>query len=66
MSYYDIPERRLDPPEDTRKVVYRCAICKEPIYVGDDYYDIDGLGICCEECIKASRRYDAELEYPED
>lgn len=65
MSYYDIPERPLDPPEDTRKCVYRCAICEDPILEGDDYYEIPSLGPCCEKCIEDSRRHDAELDYPE-
>lgn len=63
MSYYDIPERPLDPPEDTRACCFRCAICREPILEGDDYYDIPDLGPCCEDCIKDSRRYDAEVPY---
>lgn len=65
MNYYDIPERRLDPPEDTRKEVYHCIICDEPIYEGDDYYDIPGLGPCCEPCIDDAHCYEAELDYPE-
>jgi hypothetical protein len=60
-SRYNIPERPLDPPEDTRKRVYSCAICGEEILEGDDYYDIPELGPCCEECIKTSKRYGAEL-----
>lgn len=65
MSYnqYDIPERPLDPPEDTRKRVYRCAICEGDIREGDDYYDIPELGPCCETCIKDAKRYEAEPEY---
>jgi hypothetical protein len=66
MNYYDIPERRLDPPEYTRKEVYHCRICDGDILEGDDYYDIPGLGPCCEECIADAKRYEAELEYPED
>lgn len=62
MSYYDIPERPLDPPEDRRKVVYRCRLCDGEIREGDDYYHIEGVGPCCEECIKESKRYDAEME----
>lgn len=65
MSYYDIPERPLDPPEDRRAVVYRCRICDGEIREGDDYYNVPGLGPCCEECIDESKRYDAELDYPE-
>ena len=65
MSYYDIPERPLDPPEPTLRKVYTCAICDEPIYEGQDYFEIPGLGPCCEGCISECRRYEAELEYPE-
>lgn len=63
MSYYDIPERPLDPPEDTRAVVYRCRICDGEILEGDDYYNVPGLGFCCEECIDESKCYDAEIPY---
>lgn len=62
MSYYDIPERDLDPPEDRRRRVYSCAICEEAILEGDDYYDIPGLGPCCETCIEEARCLDAEME----
>lgn len=65
MNIYDIPERPLDPPEDTRTCVYRCRICEGKIREGDDYYNVPGLGPCCEECIKESKRYDAEPDYPE-
>lgn len=59
------PERPLDPPEDTRKTVYKCPLCGWGIYEGDDYYDIPGLGPCCETCITEARCYDAEPECPE-
>lgn len=65
MSFYDVPERPLDPPEDKRKRVYSCAICGWPILEGDDYYEIPELGPCCETCITEARRYGAELDYPE-
>lgn len=64
MSYYNIPERPLDPPEDSRRHVYRCAICGDPIREGDDYYVLPLLGKCCEACVDDSKRYGAELEYP--
>lgn len=54
------PEPPLDPPEDTRKCVYRCAIDGCDILEGDDYYYIEGLGPCCTDCIEDSKRYDAE------
>jgi len=58
-----VRDYRLDPPEDTRKRVYSCAICDHDILEGDDYYDIDNLGPCCEDCINDAKRYDAELPY---
>ena len=42
MSSY-FPEPRLDPPEDTRSPVFICESCKEGIYDGDEYVDIDGM-----------------------
>jgi hypothetical protein len=51
MSYYDVPDYRLEPPEDTREVVYHCEICGTEILEGDDFYDIFKLGPCCEECV---------------
>lgn len=61
MSYFDVPDYRLDPPEDKRKRVYRCAICGDDILEGDDYYDIPKLGKCCEACIDDCKCLDAEL-----
>lgn len=66
MSYYNrMPEAPINPPEDTRKRVYRCAICREAILEGDEYYDIPGLGPCCETCIDDAHHYDAELDEPD-
>lgn len=62
-NHYNVPERPLDPPEDTRKRVYSCAICEGDILEGDDYFDIDGFGKCCETCIADAKRYDAEIPY---
>lgn len=56
------PDYMLDPPEDTRKRVYSCAICDEDIMEGDDYYEIVSLGPCCEDCITDAKRFDAERE----
>ena len=53
-------EGPINPPEDTRKPVYTCAICENPIYEGDDFYDIPDYGCCCTECIDDCKRYDAE------
>ena len=66
MNYY-VPDRNLEPPEDTRKKVYRCALCGEDILEGDPYYDlgdiVDGPGKFCESCIGDFRRSEAELDY---
>lgn len=59
-------ESHLNPPEDTRKEVYSCAICDEPIREGDEYYDIPDYGKCCTDCMNNCHHYDAELDYPED
>ena len=60
MSYY-VPDYNLEPPEPDARVVFKCKICDEPIYEGNDYYQIPGMGPCCEECIDDARRYDAEV-----
>lgn len=65
MSYPYTPERPLNPPEDTRKSVYRCPLCGWDIYEGDDYYYIEPIGYCCVTCIEEAKRYEAELDYPE-
>lgn len=61
MNYYNFPEAPINPPEDTRAVVYTCTLCDCEILEGDDYYDIEGFGPCCEDCIKDAKRHDAEL-----
>ena len=66
MSYYNIPERPLDPPEPKAREVYRCAMCGCVIYEGDEYWDIPGYGQCCETCIDEAHHYDAEIEYPDE
>lgn len=58
-------DRHLDPPEDTRRAVYNCEICNEPILEGDEYYNIPNFGICCAECISDAHHYDAECEGPD-
>lgn len=75
MSYLDIPERPLDPPEDV--VVGYCVHCGGEIYDGETVYNIDGdlihedclhdfakdyFADCKEEvesCAKTYRRYSA-------
>ena len=55
-------ERPIDPPEPSARVAFSCAICDEAIYVGEDYYDIPGVGKCCVGCIDDCKHYDAEDE----
>jgi hypothetical protein len=43
--------------------VAECAWCKEPIYEGDEYYDINGDTICT-ECIDECKKT-AEVEEPD-
>lgn len=61
MSYY-VPDLPINPPEDTRGVVYECALCEGSIREGDEYYDIPTLGVCCADCIEDARHYEAELD----
>lgn len=37
------------------KIFTYCDVCGEPIYVGDDYYKIDGKDIC-DDCINDFRK----------
>ncbi len=62
---YNIPERSLDPPEDNRKTAYTCKLCGCAIKEGDEYYAIEGFGMCCETCISEAHHYDAEVEIPD-
>lgn len=62
MSYSNVPDYRLEPPEDTRRKVCNCKICGEPVREGDDVYDIPGFGVCCTICIDESKHYDVEVE----
>lgn len=48
------------PNEPPPPIVYTCVNCQEPIYEGDDYYDIEG-DAWCEECIRDALKI-AELE----
>lgn len=59
------PEPSLEPPEPKLRVAYICEICEEPIYEGDEYYDIADFGKCCAECISDAHHYDAEAPGPD-
>ena len=59
---YSLPERPLDPPEDTRRKVYTCEICGDPILEYDEYYDIPDYGQCHANCVGDCYHYEAELD----
>lgn len=40
--------------ESDLEKMYECSWCGEPIYYGDDYYNINGEHIC-ENCIRDCR-----------
>ena len=61
-DFMKIEDYRLNPPEDTRKLVYKCKLCGWGIYEGDDYYYIPDVGEICETCIDEAKRYDAVYE----
>lgn len=54
-----VPDYMLEPPDDEPEVAFDCEVCGDPIYVGDDYYDLTGFGKVCEHCIEEARKYDA-------
>lgn len=37
------------PPEDERTTKCKCCKCKEPLYLDDEYYELDEE-IYCEDC----------------
>ena len=49
MSYWDVPECPLEPPEE--KPVSRCDFCDGEIYEGDAVYRIDGE-LIHEDCLE--------------
>lgn len=48
MSYYDIPERPLEPPY--YEPVDYCHLCGNDIFNGEEIYEIEGDWYC-EDCI---------------
>ena len=62
----------LTPPNNEAIKIYECYICDNPIYEGEDCYEIDNL-IYCEDCVNQhfkimaekldSDGYLADLEY---
>lgn len=55
-----VPEQPLEPPEPNLRKVFTCEICGDPIYEGEDYYDIPDFGQCHDNCIHDCKRYEAE------
>lgn len=51
----DVPDYKLDPPEDDRKVIAVCEECGECIREGDDYYKFS-FGCICEYCVNDARK----------
>lgn len=49
-----VPDRPLNPPEDSRSSVYSCYECGEPIKDGDDYWLL-GEQYFCESCVNEAR-----------
>lgn len=50
MTFEDIEDRYLAPPESRKKVVGECYVCDKEIYEGDLIYT-DGFERCCMDCI---------------
>lgn len=44
------------------KIAFKCELCDDAIYVGENYYDIPGVGRCCKDCIDDCKCYEAEDE----
>lgn len=49
----------LEPPKNKRKYVYRCDICNEEIFEGEECYEINSL-IYCPECMETDFKVIAE------
>lgn len=56
---YSYPHLSQCPNAPEPPIVCECSCCGEPIYGGDEYYDING-DVWCEECILDARK---EAEY---
>lgn len=60
MSYWDVPERPLEPPED--KPAGYCGFCGGEVYEGDTVYRIDGQ-LIHENCLEDfAKDYFADCE----
>ncbi|MBQ3092955.1 MAG: hypothetical protein IJC57_01665, partial [Clostridia bacterium] len=55
-----IDDRRyLEPPKYSKDYVYRCDICNEEIFEGEECYEINSL-IYCPECMETDFKVIAE------
>ena len=55
-----IDDRRyLEPPKYSKDYVYRCDICNEEIFEGEECYEINSL-IYCPECMGTDFKVIAE------
>lgn len=59
---YEIKDSDLDrfypdPQQEEDVPVFHCAECKEPIYEGEDYWNLDEP--FCDDCAKKLFRYEA-------
>ncbi len=50
----------LTPPDNEAIAVRECFFCGENIYVGDEFYNLDGFN-CCEDCLDRHFKVVAEL-----
>ena len=48
--------------EQRGRIAFRCELCDNEVFVGDEYYNIPGVGKCCTSCIDDCHQYDAEDE----
>ncbi len=54
----------LSPPENKRTPLYKCDICDEEIFEGDNCYKIDDI-VYCPECMDTHLQIIAETIYIE-
>ena len=41
--------------KDCREIAHHCEYCGEPIYYGEEYYDINDEKVCC-DCVRELKR----------
>jgi len=63
---YHIESEYLTPPEPT--LVDKCSLCCDPLYDGEDVWEIEEAGLLiCEHCMDTKRtvidKYERELRY---